>query len=247
VGRLGLPVPARYRQPKWDKPAPRVAVRTGVPRAHLLHIGKTGGTAIKTALGPLVESGPYSLALHKHRFILDMVPDDEVFFFALRDPISRFVSGFYSRQRQGRPRYFSPWSDGERAVFERFSSANALAMALGSDHEEQRTQAETAMGALAHLGTVWQWFGDEEAFLRREPFLLKVLFTDRLDDDFAQLTEKLGLTSFHPLLPHDEKASHRAPPNPDPLGEDAIASLRRWYERDYAFFDLCRELEARRA
>jgi hypothetical protein len=180
-------------------------------------------------------------------FTLANLPEDEFFFFALRDPISRFVSGFESRRRQGRPRYFKPWSKKERAIFKRFATANALAMALSSTDDDERESAEAAMGTLLHAGTVWTWFGDEEAFAQREPFLLKVLFTDRLDDDFADLTEKLGLGSFHPVLPHDDVGSHRAPSHAPLLEDAAVEALRHWYRRDYDFWHLCRDLEARRA
>jgi hypothetical protein len=157
------------------------------------------------------------------------------------------VSGFESRRRQGRPRYFKPWSKKERAIFKRFATANALAMALSSTDDDERESAEAAMGTLLHAGTVWTWFGDEEAFAQREPFLLKVLFTDRLDDDFADLTEKLGLGSFHPVLPHDDVGSHRAPSHAPLLEDAAVEALRHWYRRDYDFWHLCRDLEARRA
>jgi len=75
---------------------------------HFLHIGKTGGSAIKYALTQYSVSGRYAIYLHSHNFRLRDVPIGESVFFFLRDPISRFKSGFYSRQRQGQPRYFVP-------------------------------------------------------------------------------------------------------------------------------------------
>jgi len=201
---------------------------------------------MKAALGPLVESGRYSLELHKHRFTLAMVPEDEAFFFALREPIERFVSGFNSRQRQGRPRHFRPWSEKEKAVFEHFGSANALALALSSEDEGERARAEEAMRTIKHLRSVFRWIGDEESFAAREPRLLKVLFTDRLDEDFADLVERLGLGSAPPVLPHDPVRAHRAPEAHQALEEQATLNLRRWYSRDYAFWELCRKLEAER-
>jgi len=92
---------------------------------HFLHIGKTGGTAVKHALKPV--AAPGYLMLHGHDVRLhDVAPDEQVFFF-LRDPLSRFVSAFYSRQREGRPRYVVPWTPDEEAAFGRFRTANELA------------------------------------------------------------------------------------------------------------------------
>jgi len=246
--RLGFAVPSRDTGVGSKASTPvRIRPRKGVPRAHGMHIGKAGGTAIKTALTPLAESGTYSVEMHRHKFTLARLPEGDYYFFALRDPVQRFVSGFYSRQRKGRPRYFREWSEDERIHFERFASANDLAVALSSDSDEERLAAEHAMQTMVHLSSVWKWFGDEETFWAKEPYLLKVLFVDRLDEDFADLVERLGLGSFHPVLPHDPLRSHRAPSHPDPLTDEAVTNLRRWYKRDYEFLDLCRDLEARRA
>ena len=99
-------------------------------RPHFLHIGKTGGAAVKHALKPVAAAG--HLMLHGHDVRLhDVAPGEQVFFF-LRDPLSRFVSAFYSRQREGRPRYVVPWTPDEEAAFGRFRTANELADGLSS-------------------------------------------------------------------------------------------------------------------
>jgi len=112
--RLAVPVPPRPANSGSSKRQQSLPWREGCPRAHFLHIGKTGGTAVKTALKPLVRSGPFDLDLHRHPFTLAKIPEGEVFFFCLRDPIERFVSGFSSRQREGRPRHYRPWGPNER-------------------------------------------------------------------------------------------------------------------------------------
>ena len=76
---------------------------------HLLHIGKTGGTALKTALAGAA-SPTHVLILEDHPTRLRSVPVGERVAFFVRDPLTRFVSGFLSRQRKGRPRYFHDWS-----------------------------------------------------------------------------------------------------------------------------------------
>ena len=85
---------------------------------HFLHVGKIGGTAIKHAIGgaQAPDSGErarlaYVVHLHRHAVGLRDVPVGEKFFFFVRDPVSRFVSGFHSRQRRGAPRYSGRWSE----------------------------------------------------------------------------------------------------------------------------------------
>ena len=88
---------------------------------HFLHIGKSGGTAIKHALNDAkhVESG-LSFVLHPHSTRLSDIPVGDKVLFTLRDPLSRFCSGFYSRLRKGQPRYNFEWSEGESRAFSKF-------------------------------------------------------------------------------------------------------------------------------
>lgn len=69
------------------------------PRAHLVHVGKTAGTALKWALVPAAKQGRYELCLHRHADGLAAMPVGDRVFFVVRDPIDRFVSGFLSRER----------------------------------------------------------------------------------------------------------------------------------------------------
>jgi hypothetical protein len=112
------------------------------PPVHLLHIGKTGGTAIQHALRPLVETGPFSVRLHGHAMTLRQIPPGERTVLFLRHPLTRFVSGFYSRQRQGLPRHYVPWRPEEAEAYARFPTANTLAAALSSDDPQERASTK---------------------------------------------------------------------------------------------------------
>ena len=141
---------------------------------HFLHVGKTGGTAIKHAIERAGRStargggGPWAVHLHRHGVTLRDVPDGEKFFFFVRDPVSRFVSAFYSRQRQGRPRYKGQWSRRERVAFECFLTPDQLASALDSTNEAERASARAAMTGISHVrDSYWKWFESEDYFLSR--------------------------------------------------------------------------------
>jgi hypothetical protein len=212
------------------------------PRLHFLHPGKTGGTAIKAALQPVVDSGTFRIELHRHGTRLQDVPAGDRFFFCIRDPIARFVSGFFSRQRQGRPRVFRPWTDGETRAFQRFATANQLAERLFDDE-----QAAEAMREIGHVNSsYWHWFGDESSFLARADDLFFIARQPRLDDDFRDLAALLELPPGV-ALPADEVLAHRSPPDVDRrLSHAAKANLLRWYARDCAFVDLCERIRGER-
>ena len=217
--------------------------RAAAPRAHLLHIGKTGGSAIKSALEGC--KGAYELVLHDHRTTLEQVPRGDRFFFVLRDPLERFVSGFYSRQRQGQPLYKSPWSPEEEHAFARFGTADSLGQALSSHDQEERSQALAAMRAIQHVrDSYWAWFDDEGYFESRLDDLLAVLWLPDLDATFPRLCELLGISPA-PALPHDDLRAHRNPAGLDRgLSEPARLALEEWYRADQAFVDRCRRLPA---
>lgn len=219
--------------------------RSGESLVHFLHIGKTGGTAVKEALAQHTTSGKHVLALHLHNYKLRDVPSGEKVVFFLRDPISRFVSGFLNQQRQGLPRYFSAWTKEEGHAFSRFSSPNELALALSSLDLEQRTAAEAAMRAIKHVrSSVWDWFADPAYFTSRASDILFIGFQERLDDDFEHLKSILGLPGSI-RLPGKETESHRTPGVANKhLDDDAKSNLHRWYAADYAFLDLCSSIMA---
>ena len=208
---------------------------------HFLHIGKTGGTAVKHALHSHLVTSAYLIRPHGHRTLLAQIPNGQSVIFFLRDPQTRFVSAFYSRLREGRPRYNNPWNADEKIIFERFSTPNQLALALSSKDVDLRTQAEGAMRTITHVKDSYsRWFGSEEYFMSRLADILFVGFQETLNDDFQRLKAKLGLPDAL-ALPDDDVLAHRSPANLDRVLEtEAVQNLRRWYAADFKFVELCR-------
>lgn len=215
----------------------------GKPRMHFLHLGKTGGSAVKYAIeNSRNPHTRYVVYLHPHATTLRDVPPQESFFFFLRDPISRFVSGFYSRQRQGRPRYFLPWTPDEKTAFEHFGSPNELAGALSSGDPQEKANARAAMNGILHVkDSYWNWFESTDYFSSRLPDLFFIGFQERLSDDFEVVKAKLGLPEIS--LPQDEVHAHRNPANLDrSLEPQSVANLKHWYAADYELVDFCARL-----
>lgn len=214
---------------------------------HFLHLGKTGGSAVKYAIEHCRNPHLcYVIYLHSHETTLREVPLGHKFFFFLRDPLSRFVSGFYSRQRQGQPRYFMPWTPGEAAAFARFETPNALALALSSSDPAERQAGEDAMRSILHVkDSYWNWFESRDYFLSRVPDLFFIGYQEQLADDFEVLRNKLFLPCL--TLPQDDVCAHRNPEDVDrKLERAAVANLKRWYKDDFAFVELCQDIMRQR-
>jgi hypothetical protein len=208
------------------------------PIAHFLHIGKTAGSAVKVALRRAEGAPTFRVMVRRHEIHLDAIPEDDYFFFTVRDPIERYVSGFQSRQRQGQPKFDFPWSEEEAAAFLRFHSPDELAVALAAGGAEQR-EAEAAMRGIVHVrSSYWDWFGDADYFRSRADHILWVGHQEHLD--LRPLARALGFENLEP--PADPRKAHKAPLDKPELSDLARQNLREWYAPDYAFLDLCSEI-----
>lgn len=215
---------------------------SGKKYVHLIHVGKTGGSAVKHALSKHSVTSKYVIQLHPHETGLRDIPAGEKVIFFVRDPVSRFVSGFYSRKRQGRPLYICKWTPAEEAAFKEFDSANSLAVAISSRDEEKRKRAMAAMKGILHVSSsFWDWFENESYFCSRLSDIFFIGFQEHLASDFELLKTKLGIPENIPL-PSDDVQAHRNPVDMDSgLEEEAISNLKKWYAGDYDFINLCKQ------
>ena len=210
---------------------------------HLLHIGKTGGTAPKEALRDIQKGKRYRLFLHDHGVRLTDIPrfDDVIIF--LRDPVSRFVSGFNSRKREGRPRYYFPHTPAEKEAFTKFPTPNALAEALSSNDPQEREDALKAMKSIGHVRTFYSdWLISIEELLKRKGHLF-IGATETLEKDFEALKAWIGVDASNVKLPSDPIKAHRAPEGSDTyLSPLAEKNLRQWYAEDYKFLEIAQHI-----
>ncbi|MBK1634633.1 sulfotransferase family 2 domain-containing protein [Rhodovulum adriaticum] len=222
----------------------RVARNKGRRRIHFLHIGKTAGTQMKHVAQQVnAQSKTVTLVKHGHDVFLKDLPEDEAYFFCMRDPISRFRSGFYSRKRKGQPKTYNEWTDYERAAFETFEHANDLAEALFAE-DETGLRAFGAMKSMRHTAqNQSDWFYCCGNFLQVRPPVW-VLRQESFAQDLEKFASRAGLDVAYHLSEtpaHAHRNDYSAVP---PLSERAHDNLRRWYAQD---FELIRACEAWRA
>lgn len=215
----------------------------GIQYVHFLHIGKTGGTAISEIVRNHLLTEKYEICLHGHGFKLRDVPIGEKAVFFLRDPISRYASGFYERKRRGR-RGDNHWRSREEPSLNRFETPQELASALASDDETLHAAALYAMKNVGHIkSSYWDWFEDESYFISRLPDVLYIGFQETLNQDFDCLKQKLHLPK-HIQLPNDPIKANRFPQTRQAVEFNDMErrALLDWYADDYAFLNLCQRL-----
>jgi hypothetical protein len=210
----------------------------------ILHNRKTAGTALKDVIAQQLERTPhmpvkcFDHAMTLPKFI-QAYPSTKAIFF-VREPISRFVSGFYSRLREGKPRYHYPWSRAEARAFKRFNHPNVLAEALSSWNPIRRFQAISAMKSIGHVRHRYEDFLGTLSFLEKSSD--KIAFIGH-QKDFASDLERLRVllsVDADILAPQDETKAHRNPKELDTqLSELAILNLQKWYKNDIEIYWWC--------
>jgi hypothetical protein len=235
--------PTRYLKAASERSRYYLAKMQRRPVINLLHIGKTGGNAVKTALAGAPPPDKVLVRLRPHRVRLSDVPQGEKVVFFLREPGSRFVSGFNTRQRQGRPRFDSPWSPAEQIAFSRFRSADDLAVSLSSTDQDVRHAAEDAMRSIQHVrDSFYYWFISDDYFRSRLDDIILIGFQETLEADFDSLKCIIGLQK-DVVLPSDEIVAHRSPSRQaTTLSAEAKANLSHWYSKDLDFYAWCEEI-----
>jgi hypothetical protein len=215
---------------------------------HFLHIGKTGGSAIKWALRRAeIPETPYGpIELHRHAYKMREVPFTDRVIFFVRDPVARFMSGFYSRLSKGQPRYYYEWTEGERAAFETFPTPQALATALGSEDEELRRRARYATRAIRHTRPMYGYTGGPLRLRLRSRQIIYIGRLETITADWKQIKALLELPPNLKLPRGPWRAHRQKEPLDMTLDDFALRSLKEWYSGDYKLVEYCDKLRERR-
>lgn len=210
----------------------------------VLHNRKTGGTALKDILDQQKQRTPdFPVLMFGHPttfpLFIEHYPTAKAIFF-IRDPLSRFVSGFYSRLRQGLPRYHFPWSRAEAKAFKRFETPNHLGEALSESGFFERRAAIAAMKSIRHVRhTYVEFFGKLDFLKKHAPNIAFIGHQANFDADLAQLRLLLKVDADIET-PSDDVKAHRNPEGLDKhLSKRAIANLENWYHADFEIYEWC--------
>lgn len=207
----------------------------------MLHIGKTGSDLIRAAFGAnvLIRGGTVlcgsdeTLGTTLEKF----GPDRRLILF-FRDPIKRFVDGFFSRMSQGRPRYQSPWSDGEAIAFSYFATPNALAEALFGEDERMDSAARYALDHLFHAKLNQEFFLTSPQAVEFEYSSGNILVCceyDHIERHLPKIGAALSVSNDHVAWEPPE-ARH------EELSLDALRNLKRVLKKEIAIYESCKQV-----
>lgn len=210
-----------------------------------LHIGKNAGTQVMNIAHKLKEYG-VNIRKFGHAVKLSHLPYDVRYFFSIRKPESRFISGFYSRKRKGQPRIYSEWSKHEALAFSLFEDANDVAENLFSEGVIG-VQARMAIKSISHTGMQqFDWF-QRCAFIDQQP-PLTIIRQENFVFDMQRLLNLLNINvDVTTMITNDKISAHMNDYNgTPPLSEIALKNLRKWYIQDYYFYEMCEDFLKRK-
>ncbi len=212
--------------------------KTGSRDISFLHIGKTGGTQVRHITNQLADEG-VRVIKQAHNVDISMIPHGSRYFFSIRNPASRFKSGFYSRKRMGLPKYRVEWNFHERMAFEEFPHANDLAESLFLEGEVGR-RARAAIKSIQHTGKQQiDWF-TSRAFLELNP-PITIIRQEHFESDMQRFLRLVGIDqSIKNFITNDPVKAHRNSYDEVPdLSDLAMSNLADWYIQDYCFYETC--------
>jgi len=200
------------------------------------HVSKTGGTAIKSALSDIeTEGGKIKWMPHATK-LSDVLPGQEKIIFFVRHPISRFISGYYSRKNSGLPAHYKKWTKNEQIFYNKFSTIDKLCDSLSSLNILERRKANQLMGKVKHLSIRLSYsniFTSIEYLKERRKDIFFVGFQEKLDIDFNLLCRRIGV---HGRLPTEEAAAHKGRYEIEFPCSRRLATLQKVLEKDIEIY-----------
>ncbi|WP_143333947.1 sulfotransferase family 2 domain-containing protein [Chromohalobacter japonicus] len=214
----------------------------------VLHIGKTGGTAIREALKNVsTEIGGVRVFRHGQTFKKNIkeYPESKVMF-GIREPLSWFVSAFNSRAREGRPAYINPHNPLEKIAFDIFSTPNDLAESLSSTDLNVRKLGEFSMHGIFHVDRCLKYYLHSRDFVKKNSNYIEYIWTqETLEEDFYMI-KKLLQVDDGSRLPDDDVLRHKTPSSMSThLSDKAKRNLYNWYSQDYDIYNECLDIRER--
>jgi hypothetical protein len=212
------------------------------PRYSILHIGKTGGTTLAALIKQAKKQDP-SLSIQKvsHQWTLERCAaqrPNSLVGFVVREPTARFVSGFNSRLRSGRPAHERIWTPAEAVAFSYFPTANSLAEALYSSDERLFSASRFAMNAINHLRRGYRFhLNSIETLKANKDRIYCVRDLSSLSEDILDFLSPFSLDTT--ALIKNYQQQHVAPTRAPDLSEQSRENLHRFWVDEYSIYNYC--------
>lgn len=170
-----------------------------------------------------------------HSRALKIIDKNDYFVVFVRSPLKKFVSGFISRLREGRPLFNTPHTAAEKVTYSLYQDPESLAMDLYHQHEQIRDMARKCMKSVIHLRMSFKsYFESVENLEAVRERILFVGRTENMKEDFDQLQIVINLPKV--TLTNDPVLAHTTPPEfkaKEKMSKKARHNVLKYYAEDY--------------
>ena len=224
-------------------------IKSGRSRQHgFLHIPKTGGSGVNALGRSLQERGFKSPCVFSHGWkmeeILKHFPDIKISF-VLRDPLSRMISGFNSRIRQGRPTYNNIWTPAEAAAFSLFPSIGKLLDAILAEDEFSKSAVAYTMRNVTHLRWNYAFYFKNPDTVRSNRPSFEIIGSMNRMDEFINGYTALSGAPESAAAELYEKRHEAKVSSEDVLGRyspDDLSRLKDFMKKEYRIYKELRSI-----
>lgn len=219
-------------------------IKSGRSREHgFLHIPKTGGSGVNTFGRSLQERGFKSPCVFSHGWkieeILNHFPNIKISF-VLRDPLSRMISGFNSRIRQGRPTYNNLWTPAEAAAFSLFPSVGKLLDAILAEDEFSKSAVRYTMRHVTHLRWNYSFYFKNLDTVRSNRSSFEIIGSmNRMDEFINSYTALSGApeSTAAELYEKRHEAKVRSEDSLERYSPEDVSRLKGFIDKDYRIYN----------
>ena len=159
---------------------------------YFLHVNKAAGTsAIAGIRKYAANSKTHIIVPLPHRYGLASIPRKAKVALFIRNPETRFASGFEHSYRKGFPHYNTNWSKQEIEVFKVFQSFSSLIQSMSSDDQTLRSIALSAWKHVFHLSHPYRHYLATYLFLQKN--IDRIVFVgeqENFQSDWARFSAK---------------------------------------------------------
>jgi len=201
---------------------------------YYIHIGKTGGTLLKSIFLNK-KNNIYSLSEDTKLYELDT---NQKYIVSIRDPISRFISAFYSRRNKSEI-YSKQFFSIEAIGFYLYKNANNLAEDLYSKNILKTILSHISMRCIPTLNeNIFYWFDIQDLKKNPPSFIFE---NSSFIEDWKIFSEKFG---FHKQeIFNNVDKENRTIGKEEYLSEKAKENLKRYYKKDIKIYNYCLKLK----
>lgn len=211
-----------------------------------LHMAKTGGTSIRSAIREADAQGfnPPDILGHETtlKSILKHHPNTRISV-TLRDPLDRIESAFESRMRQSRPSYTALWKAEEAICYLWFPTLDDFLQAKLSSDERTHSAVLFAERYMGHIRRGYEYHFHSVDFVKKHKDRFYFIGDiSRLSVDFCKYFEPTDVPSaFLETVP---KRLHvgGAPNTRSIVLQDLRSELQGAYEAEYEIYEYLRSL-----